>query len=65
MCIHIACASRVLSLFLVLSQEEKLNGLTKELEKTTFDMDSFEKKYQMAEKETERVRSELAHSQAE
>ena len=42
-----------------------MNGLTKELKKTTFDRDSFEKKYLMAEKETERVRSELADSQAE
>ena len=42
-----------------------MNGLTKELKKTTFDRDSFEKKYQMAEKEMERVKSEMAHSQAE
>ena len=46
-------------------QEQKVNELTKKLEKTTFDRDSFEKKYKMAQKEMERVRSEMAHSQAE
>ena len=42
-----------------------MNGLTKELEQTTFDRDSFEKKYQMARNEMERVKSEMAHSQTE
>ena len=42
-----------------------MNGLTKELEKTIFDRDSLEKKYQMARNEMERVRSEMAHTEAE
>ena len=46
-------------------QEQKVSGLTKELEAVMFDRDSLEKKYQEAGKEKERVMSELVQTRAE
>ena len=42
-----------------------MNGLTKELEAAISDRDSLMEKYQMAGQEMERVRTELARTQAE
>lgn len=42
-----------------------MKGLTKKLEVAMSDRDIFKKSHQMAETETERVRAELAHKQAE
>ena len=54
-----------LSIFLVLSHEEKLSEMIKELEVATSDRDSLKKKYRKTGKEMERVRSEMAHAKAE
>ena len=46
-------------------QEQKVNGLTKELEAAISDRDSLMEKYQTAGTEMERVKAELDHTQTE
>ena len=46
-------------------QEQKVSELTEELKTAVFDRESLEEKHQKAEIDMERVRSELAQTQAE
>ena len=46
-------------------QEQKVSELTEELRAAVFDRESLKKKHQKAEMDMERVRSELAQTQAE
>ena len=46
-------------------QEQKVSGLTMELEAAISDRDSLEKKYQEAGEEMERVKSQLVQTQEE
>ena len=46
-------------------QEQKVSELREELKTAVFNRDSLEEKHQKAEMEKERVRSELAQTQAE
>ena len=75
--IHIGSAipMDVLSIFVLFSQieqaeakerhEQKVSGLTKELEAAISDWDSLKKKYQEAGEEMERVKSQLVQTQEE
>ena len=53
-----------LSFFLMLSHEEKLNGLTKKLEAAISDRDSLNEIHQAVRQEMEEVKAELALTQA-
>ena len=48
----------------MLSHEEKLNRLTKELQATTSDRDSLKENHQAVRQEMEEVKAELALTQA-